>query len=171
MKQERGLIAPTALVVILVIVLVAIAGYVVMNPQVLQAPSDAPSGIGTMSEDTEAGRMAASEPVIAWRYADLGETDGIPYTNVFVSVNGKEYDAGKVEGSCSEIGTGGGIDGKGLLPGELSATQCWFAGGGYEIGVFAHEDGGVDILKGYLSEGEAGAGMFRGDFTGLYTIP
>lgn len=55
-------------------------------------------------------------------------------------------------------------DGKGLLAGELAAAQCWFAGGGDEIGVFAHEDGGFDIMVGQLGEGEEGSGVFRGNF-------
>lgn len=105
-----------------------------------------------------------SEPVIAWKFTSAGETDSIPYTSVSVTVDGKIYDMGKFQGSCSEVGASGGIDGKGLLAGELSAAQCWFAGGGDEIGVFAHEDGGYDIMVGGLSEGEEGSPMFRGDF-------
>lgn len=65
---------------------------------------------------------------------------------------------------CSEVGASGGVDGQGLLAGELSATQCWFAGGGDKIGVFAHEDGGVDIMVGTLDEGSADIAPFRGDF-------
>ena len=39
-----------------------------------------------------------------------------------------------------------------------------------EIGVFAHEDGGFDVMVGELSEGEGGAGMFRGNFSIKNTI-
>ena len=77
---------------------------------------------------------------------------------------------GTFAGSCSEIGASGGIDGKGLLAGELGAAQCWFAGGGNEIGVFADEDGGLEVMVGELGEGEEGAGMFRGDFSIKNTI-
>ncbi len=109
---------------------------------------------------------AAANPQasITWKFTSAGETDNIPYTSVAVTVDGKSYDMGKFQGSCSEVGASGGIDGKGLLAGELSAAQCWFAGGGDEIGVFANEDGGYDIMVGGLSEGEEGGAMFRGDF-------
>lgn len=116
------------------------------------------------------GGFSDSKTSIAWRFADAGEVDGIPYTAVTVVVNGAAYEMGKFNGSCSEIGAGGGIDGKGLLAGELSAVQCWFAGGGNEVGVFAHEDGGFDIMVGELSEVEEGSGMFRGDFSVKNTI-
>ncbi len=104
------------------------------------------------------------EPVISWQYASQAEVDGIPYTHVTAVIDGTEYAVGAFTGSCSEIGESGGVDGKGLLAGELSATQCWFAGGGNEVGVFAHEDGGYQILVGELGEGEEGAGLFRGNF-------
>ena len=78
-------------------------------------------------------------------------------------VNGQAHNMGKFQGSCRELDDGG-IDGQGLLAGELSAVQCWFAGGGDEIGIFAHEDGGVDIMTGALSEGIEGGAFFRGDF-------
>ena len=81
-----------------------------------------------------------------------------------VYVDGKEYVVGTFEGSCAEIGASGGVDGKGLLAGELAAAQCWFAGGGDEIGVFAHEDGGYQIMVGTLEEPIEGGAGFRGDF-------
>ncbi len=105
-----------------------------------------------------------SKTSIVWKFTNAGETNAIPYTHVYVVVDGKNYDMGKFQGSCSEVGANGGIDGKGLLAGELSAAQCWFAGGGDEIGVFANEGGGYDIMVGGLSEGEEGSAMFRGDF-------
>lgn len=105
------------------------------------------------------------EPVIGWKFESAPEKENIPYTNVSVTVNGKTQKVGTFQGSCSELGASGGIDGKGLLAGELSAAQCWFAGGGDEIGVFATEDGGLELMTGGLSEGAEGEGMFRGDFS------
>lgn len=111
-----------------------------------------------------------SKASIVWSFASASEVNNIPYTNVSVTIDGKSYDQGKLQGSCSEVGSNGGIDGKGLLAGELSAAQCWFAGGGDEVGVFANEAGGYDIMVGGLSEGEDGAPMFRGDFKIKTTI-
>lgn len=118
------------------------------------------------SANSRATATANKKISIVWRFtsADGEWNDSNPRTLVTVLINNKAYDVGVFFGSCSEIGATGGIDGKGLLVGELSAVQCWFAGGGDEIGVFAHEDGGVDILVGVLSEGDAGVPLFRGDF-------
>ncbi len=127
--------------------MLGVIGYVAMNPQILQKPAN-----------------ESAKSSIEWRFTDAGEVDAMPHTNVMVVINGTAYDTGTFTGSCSEIGASGGVDGKGLLAGELSAAQCWFAGGGNEIGVFAHEDGGFDIMVGFLSEGEEGSGLFRGDF-------
>lgn len=125
----------------------------------------------TTIETTEEETVTTyEEPTITWKMEDAGETDNIPYTNVTVTVNGKAYDMGKFQGSCVEIGATGGVDGKGLLAGELSAVQCWFAGGGDEIGVFAHEDGGFDILVGALEEPIEGSAGFRGDFEVKHVI-
>ena len=137
---------------LLVVLVLAGVGYVVMNPQVLQVV-----GINFAPKDE-------GEPNIAWQFKDAEEVDAIPHTEVSVIVNGKTHTIGKFQGSCQEIGATGGIDGKGLLAGELSAAQCWYAGGGDEIGVFAIESGGVEVMVGSLSEGADGAGMFRGDF-------
>jgi hypothetical protein len=109
-------------------------------------------------------KTATQEPTIAWQFVDAGEKENIPYTAVSVTVNGKAHLIGQFQGSCSEVGATGGVDGKGLLAGELSAAQCWFAGGGDEIGVFAVEDGGLELMVGALSEGIEGGESFRGDF-------
>ncbi len=127
--------------------------------------------LGGQQENTEADANAAqnsgdrvAEPTISWTFQDGGERDYIPYTKVFVTVNGKLHSVGDFQGSCSEIGESGGVDGKGLLAGELSAVQCWFAGGGDEIGVFAVEDGTLDLMIGKLEEPIEGSPGFRGDF-------
>ncbi len=137
----------TKLLIVLGLIVLGGIGYVVMKPEVAQMPA------------TE------KKISIEWRFTDAGEVDNMPYTNVAVYINGGIHEMGKFLGSCSEVGASGGIDGKGLLAGELSAAQCWFAGGGNEIGVFAHEQGGVDLMVGELGEGEEGAGLFRGNFT------
>ena len=152
MNYNKGFGMVAVLVVVLGIMALGGAGYVAMNPEVLDTfRGEGAEGNGKIS--------------IEWNLTSAGEVDGMPYTNVAVYINGGINQVGKFLGSCSEIGATGGVDGKGLLAGELSAVQCWFAGGGNEIGVFAHEDGGVDIMVGELGEGEEGAGVFRGDFS------
>lgn len=167
MNNHKGFAAVTALLVIFGVLVLGGAGYVAMNPAALQAPAEESLEMET-TESEEKGLNAKSS--IEWRFAEAGELLGTPRTSVTVVVDGTAYAMGTFEGSCSEIGASGGIDGTGLLAGELSAAQCWFAGAGNEIGVFAHEDGGYDLLVGELSEGAEGAGMFRGDFTVSSTI-
>ena len=151
----------TAVLVVLGLIVVGGAGYVALNPEALKATAEKMAN--------EAGKHGVQAVVdgkssIEWRLVDAGERDGMPQTAVSVVVNGTAYDMGTYLGSCSEIGASGGVDGTGLLAGELSAVQCWYAGGGDEVGVFANEDGGFDLLVGALSEGAVGEGLFRGDF-------
>lgn len=172
----------TALAVVIVVIL---GVYVFANPQIFEkkimvgdyANDAAPTHTQTAPGDhPEIDRDANGNPVsggkssIVWHFRNAGELDGVSYTNVVVAINNRSYEMGKFMGSCSEIGANGGVDGKGLLAGELSAAQCWFAGSGDEIGVFAHEDGGFDIMVGSLSEGEEGTGLFRGDFKVKQTV-
>lgn len=123
-------------------------------------PGDHPE----VDHGADEGVATNNKSSVVWNFKDAGETQGIPYTSVVVVINNKSYDMGKFQGSCSVIGSTGGVDSKGLLAGELSAAQCWFAGGGDEIRVFAHEDGGYDIMVGELGEGVDGGAFFRGNF-------
>lgn len=175
MTTHKGFAAVTALIVVLGLIVLGGAGYVALNPQVMgtsEQVQETDDGVQTepgdhqeVDRDANDGMQANAKTTISWRLTNAGEnTEGMPQTNVIAVVDGKSYETGKYLGSCSEIGASGGIDAKGLLAGELSAVQCWYAGSGNEIGVFAHEDGGYQILVGELSEGEAGAGLFRGAF-------
>lgn len=168
MIPSKGFTTTATILIVLGLLILGGAGYVAMNPEVLQQTA----GESSQEVNVEAETTTASgnEPLINWRFVSAGEVDAMPYTNVTVVVNGEAFDMGRFLGSCSEVTTDGGIDGKGLLIGELSAAQCWFAGGGNEIGVFAHEDGGAEIMVGELSEGEEGAGLFRGNFDIKHTI-
>lgn len=158
-----------AMLVVLAVIAVGVGGYVAMNPEVLGERTDE---VNEMNDDqaNEADVSNETTAVIDWRFTDAGEEDNIPYTDVMVTINDRPYSVGKFQGSCAEIGASGGVDGQGLLAGELSAAQCWFAGGGDEIGVFAHEDGGFDIMVGALEEGIEGGEAFRGDFEVRQTI-
>lgn len=175
MNYHKGFAAVTALLVVLGIIVIGGAGYVALNPEVLKAPAPEEEGAADESakhtdwievESTQNGKIG-----IEWEFESMGEIQSVPYTKVFVIINGTSHDTGSFPGSCSEVGASGGIDGKGLLAGELAATQCWFAGSGDEIGVFAHEDGGYDIMVGELGEPEEGAASFRGNFEVKITLP
>ena len=186
MNYHKGFAGIVVILVVLGLIVLGGAGYVATNPQILQtsttvetepvqddgvqtAPGDHPE---EDHEATEGMTQPASQKIsIAWRFDVGSEIQGMPSTNVGVVINGTNHPVATFIGSCSEIGANGGIDGKGLLTGELAGAQCWFAGAGNEIGVFAHEDGGVDIMVGELGEGEAGAAMFRGNFNVKTTIP
>lgn len=170
-------LTPVTLVLIILAGLLVLGGivYAAMNPQALRTSERAGTHMHADGHEHEGAEHHAHEgeeghTEITWQLTDAGETDGFSYTNVTVLVNGTTYEAGRYMGSCSEIDERGGIDGTGLLPGELSAVQCWYAGGGDEIGVFAHEDGGYDLLAGELAEGDAENPPFRGSFRILTTI-
>lgn len=140
----------------LVVLVIGLGVYAFMNPQIFER----------FTPDA-----TDSKTSITWRFTEADEVEAVPYTNVAVVINGTSYEAGKFAGSCQEIDASGGVDSKGLLAGELSGAQCWFAGSGDEIGVFAHEDGGFDMMVGELGEGEQGSPLFRGNFTIKNTIP
>lgn len=167
MDQNKGFTALTALLVAFIVAVVGFGVYAVMHPEVFQKSVTTTEEGAPVEEGAATAETAATtdwEKSITWHLTDAGEVDAMPRTKVSVTIAGTTYDAGTYTGSCTEIGANGGVDGTGLLAGELSAVQCWFAGGGDEIGIFAHEDGGFDILVGGLSEKEAGQGLFRGDF-------
>jgi hypothetical protein len=183
MRTQKGFTLLLAILAVVSLAAVGGAGYVAMNPQVFESIAAMQATTTSASVQTASGDRLEIDPEagngmtsgatssISWKFSDAGEVDAIPYTNVLVTVNNAVHDMGKFAGSCSEVGANGGIDGKGLLAGELSAAQCWFAGGGDEIGVFAHEDGGFDLMVGELGEGDAEMPPFRGDFKIKTSIP
>ncbi|MDB5204317.1 MAG: hypothetical protein JWP09_345 [Candidatus Taylorbacteria bacterium] len=130
------------------------------------APGDHPE----VDHAANDGVLPDQKSSVSWSFKDEGEKKGIPNMTVTVVINGKSYVAGTFQGSCVQMGPMGGVDGKGLLTGELAAAQCWYAGGGDEIGVFANENGGFDIMTGELGEGVDGGAFFRGNFKIKQTI-
>jgi hypothetical protein len=164
MKTQQGSAAVAGIVAILVILALGVGGYMVMREDAVVTDEHAGGGDETTHEAAPSHKIS-----ITWQLTDAGEVDAVPHTAVTAVVNGTKYDMGTFAGSCTELNDGG-IDGAGLLTGELSAVQCWFAGGGDEIGVFANEHGGVDIMTGTLSEGDATTAFFRGDFTVRHAV-
>lgn len=151
-------------------ILILLAAFLIIGGGYYWYSQNEQTGVNDFEIEEVSTNNSDSGTLITWRLEDAGETDNIPYTNVKVMVNGSTYDMGKFQGSCAEIGASGGVDGQGLLAGEISAVQCWYAGGGDEIGVFAQEDGGYDIMVGSLDEGIEGGEGFRGDFEIVHTL-
>jgi hypothetical protein len=99
----------------------------------------------------------------SWGYKSIEPTtSGVPMTDVILSVasasNQKTYSLGTYEGSCSVITATSSWN---LLPGEISGTICWFAGGGTELGIF-RENMTFTVKKGLLDEGSEEASSTRG---------
>lgn len=177
MITHKGFGLVAVLLIVAGVLVVGAGTYVALNPKAVSEPGDAyEQQADADTERKEKGWIELeSSTLITWKFIPVQERyeqdDSIPETAVSVVIDGKVYGVGRFQGSCSEIGASGGVDGKGLLAGELSAAQCWFAGGGDEIGVFAHEDGGYQIMVGTLEEPIEGGAGFRGDFKIKVDVP
>ena len=106
-----------------------------------------------------------------WSFAESEpNAEGIPYTTISLTVNGNTRVVGKYTGSCHVVEAGQtGILSEPADPGEISRAQCWFAGGGDEVGVF-EEDGKTVVKSGELGEGDAENPAFRGNFRTIFEI-
>lgn len=153
----------------LVAVLVIIAGILIVGGGVYLATKSG-TDVGTQTErrgspeeDAQGTNESITQADIHWKFDDAGERDFSPYTLVSVQVGETMHEVGTYQGTCGAVGSGGTID-NALLAGEISAAQCYWGGGGIEIGVFATEDGGLEIMEGSLDEGSADLPGFRGNF-------
>jgi hypothetical protein len=174
--NQRGFGLIPVLITLAVVLVIGGGAYVVTRPHTAEAPAQAEGDThvqtapGDHPEEDHAaneGVQADAKTSISWKLEDAGTTEGgtMPHTKVTAIVNGTPYVVGTYTGSCNEI-----KDSDNLLAGELSAVRCWFAGGGDEIGVFAHEDGGYDIMVGELGEPTPEWPAFRGNFKVKTTI-
>ncbi len=159
MNTNKGFAAISVVIALAIAAVIGGGAYVAMNPEVIKAPAEETQDEAGRT-DVNAKAEIKSGADISWDFIDAGEKDGIPYTRVML--NG--HHVGDYQGSCYEVTANGGVDDKSLLTGQISAAQCWFAGGGDEIGVFGNEDGGVDVMVGALEEPIEGSAGFRGDF-------
>lgn len=77
---------------------------------------------------------------VDWSFIDAGQGQyGIPYnTKVAVIVYGHIYEPDTYDAVCREVVSGEkDMYGQTALPNQLSPrAECWYAGGGYEFGVF-----------------------------------
>lgn len=126
----------------------------------------------TTKQAPAAATQQSGKIVPKWTFETVGtdEASGADRTKVTLTLGDKSYDAGTFNGSCAEIGATGGVDGKGLVAGEVSGVQCWFAGGGDEIGLF-EENGQLSLKHGVLEEpqGDGSEGV-RGGFKTIVTL-
>lgn len=152
-------------VIIVVLAILAIGGGYYYYTQ---KPTMAPATTQNATTSAPLGKI-----VPKWSFTSVPQTDesAPPQTKVTLTLGAKIYDAGTYAGNCSEIGASGGVDGKGLVSGEVSGVQCWFAGGGDEVGLFQAADGSLTIKHGDLDEpnGEGYTGL-RGNFKVLVTL-
>ncbi|HEX8591256.1 MAG TPA: hypothetical protein VF696_00695 [Candidatus Paceibacterota bacterium] len=117
-------------------------------------------------EPSEANKPAVTEPsrTFAWRF-ETKEAEGElpPRSRVALITGGEVYDVGEYAGSCAEVP----VDR--LLPGEVAAVLCWWAGKGDEIAVF--KEGERHVVKlGLQEESTAESDGFRGDFREYFTL-
>lgn len=112
---------------------------------------------------------SSDRPHVTWQFEDNGydETTLANTTTVYLHTAGRTYDAGTYNGSCWVIGEGNTTE---PLENEISGVQCWFAGGGDEVGVFA-EKGRYVVKHGELGEPQGdGTPPFRGNFTAIFAL-
>lgn len=182
MNTHKGSALVITLLVVLGILVVGGGAYVATRSMEPTQTEETDTTQTVSDENSEEERAAdesvavSAEASISWKLEDAGEYDYSPHTKVSVIIDGTTYDTGTYQGTCKEIDEDGGTiwigaEKGGLLAGELAAMQCWWGGGGSEIGVFAHEDGGYQIMVGKLDEGSAELPGFRGDFEVTIDIP
>lgn len=148
------------------IVLFAIGGgyYWFDGTPVPAAPTGALEVVATTTDVTTSG--------MSWTFTDAGtDSYGMPHTLVTLNRDDKKYSIGKYDGNCKSVLRGvAGIGGEQADANELSPrVQCYFAGGGNEIGVFTLATSTV-VEVGALDEGDAETPAFRGNFKALFSL-
>lgn len=141
--------------VISMLVLLAIAGFIVIRPSTDLAPT---------SKVTDPSQYL-------WKF-DNREPGayGDPRTSITLSLKGKTYLAGVYSGSCRALSsTEVGVTGDRPDKNEITRVQCWWAGSGDEIGVFI-ENGKAVLKVGELGEGGPTDAAFRGNFKVINTL-
>ncbi len=148
MKKLLLSVASIAVLVIAAVLILTLKKTPVQPVQTAVAPApmlSAPSSTLVLASD------------IAWSYKAGKAGNGmiLPQTAVTLTVKGRSYGVGSYDGTCSPVAT--------LVPGELSGIQCYYAGGGTELGVFS-DNGKVVLKKGDIDEGSDETAPFRGNF-------
>jgi hypothetical protein len=158
MKNQKLI---SALLGLVLVVIIAVVAYVVHDHVLAPVTSTPISETGAITASSTATQTTHH---VTWRLTDAGMGENSdPHVRVEVTVDEKTTYVNTYQGDCHELGKDGGIDGSGFLPGEISAVQCWWAGGGDEIGVFTSGTSTV-IKHGELDEGTSNSPFFRGNF-------
>lgn len=146
--------------IVLIVVLVIVIALVTMQQPIAVVPAPVTVVPAPIFATPSSAIVLATD--ISWSYQGAKEVGGVPQTAVTLAVKGHSYGIGTYDGSCSPISS--------LLPGEISGTLCYFAGGGTELGIFS-ENGKVVLKKGTSDEGTEESGPFRGNFQTVQEIP
>ena len=141
---------------ICVLLLAVVAVYLLWNGKTIEM----------ISEPTSTPSVDSTTYEWVFREGETGSS-GVPNTAVSLKVNGKSYPLGNYDGSCKEVKTNEtGILREKADIGEIPRVQCFFAGFGYELGVFKVEKK-VIVKVGDISVGEEDGGPFRGNWKTL----
>jgi hypothetical protein len=177
MKNKKGFIklpVLTAIIVIFALGAVGYFGYVLSQnkfvvstappPHIPQIPSNQP----------------AQTKTYVWKLSDAPDGPYNPRTTVELIVGDKTYAVGTYDGTCGPIGSSQVMKNPGFknssdfsngtfIEGEVSAVECYFAGGGDEVGVF-NESGGPVVRHGDIGEATVDSPWFRGNFKVLFEV-
>ena len=152
-------------IVAALVILVAVSSYLAISLR-KQSEMQQPAAATT----TTASAITAST-TFTWSFADAGASTSsdAPTTRVTLTLPEfqKSFEVGTYQGSCSPLEPLGNMQ---LLPGEITAAVCWFAGGGDEIGLFKEGESYV-IKAGLLDEGNPDTQGYRGSFNTVLELP
>lgn len=137
-------------------VALVVLGVFVLYPQ--------PSSEDIVSNTDEVVDTTSQSFFFEWTIKDLGESNvGIPKTELTLNVTGdmkKDFLVGTYDLMCAQ---------QTIKGNEISAIQCWFAGGGVDIGVFK-ENGKYFVKQRDVDEGTAEGGGVIGEWKTVLEI-
>jgi hypothetical protein len=131
------------------------------------APARTASGGNAASQPNPApAASAATAPTVVWRFTEHGaESNGSLTTDIVLTVDGRQYEAGTYLGKCKTISAD-----ELNSSSEVSGVACLRGGTtGTEIGVFL-VNGKYVVQKGDLQENDPRVADKRGPFTTILTL-
>lgn len=160
MNTQKGFVGGLLLAIIVVGLAIWAGSYYFSKQSNEKVPDNSPAYLAPSTDEK-----------YGWGFTDGGtDKDGISHTKVSLNIDGKVYTVGTYQGSCNEVKAGEkGVTGESADANENSRVQCWFAGGGNEIGIFS-EDKNTVVKEGELGEEDAETPPFRGNFKTLFSI-
>jgi len=136
-----------------------------------KTPLSTPQQEATTTIQTETAKSTTSTSTSIsheWHFSAHEDPDGMNRTDVSLTVNNENHILGTYDGACFLVAPDKtGITGEFADPNEIDRAQCYFAGGGNEIGLF--KEGDTILVKvGELSEGSMEDAPFRGNFKTVF---